>query len=238
MKESLDAAKQKKEDGKGKAEERLKQAKERHLQELARIEELSETAKNQLTEDISKLQEKIDEEETEYKRKKIEVGTELAKQVGPGLTETFTTAACASVETVDSTAMKASIMDCLQKEQAKEEIPNQLQQTQMEAVATSMSAMFAQLKKELTEQLKRDMMSMAKEAEADGGDGGFTKVPNDKVGRRRAFREGAMQDTTDRPPAEKRPGEQLEEEATRNDIGRVAASTGGLQSQQGRTDEE
>ena len=61
--------KQRKEEGQQKAKERLQQERERHLQEMARIEEHSETAKNQIEEDIRKLSEKIVEEEQDYQKK-------------------------------------------------------------------------------------------------------------------------------------------------------------------------
>ena len=71
------------------------------------------------------------------------------------------------------------------------------------------------------------MSIKAKEAEAEGENDGFTRVPNDRTGRRRAAREGAMiDDSIERLPAGKKAGQELEDELTRTNTERVAAQAG------------
>ena len=159
LNESLEAAKQRKEEGQLKAKERLQQEKERHLQEMARIEELSETAKKQIEEDIKKLTEKIEEEEQEYKKKRSEVGTELAKQAGPGASE----ANVAPMQTDPAHAVITS--DVLTEEVvashlATDQTLQGMNVNQARALMTSMFDLFNKLAQRKTQQQPQDQMQL------------------------------------------------------------------------------
>ena len=77
------------------------------------------------------------------------MGTELAKQAGPGLTEAFATTAIASVEATETSAGIESIALILKKKQEQLEPGEQLQDSQIQNVAQTMAALLQVFKKDM-----------------------------------------------------------------------------------------
>ena len=223
LNEGLEAAKKRQEDGQRIKTERLQEQTDKHLQEMARLEEHAENSKRTIERDISKLKEQLEEEEKEYKQRRTEVGTELAKQAGPGLTEAFATFAMGPVEASETAAGKDTIAQVLMKKQKQLGVGEQLQESQIQNVAATMADLFQELKNDMMKQIMKDMMKQQeaeKEEEVEAAESEKDKDEQWKQqGRRRTSRspDAMVDDSTERTNAVKRAGEDLgAEEAEQN----------------------
>ena len=196
MKESYEEAKKRLEEAKQLEGQRQKEEKERHVKEMATIEELSEKAQKQIEEEIQKLKEKMEEEDAAYAQKKAQIGTELAKNQSKGVAEAFASTAASALEAEDIKPDKNNIAEFLKLKQADLEVPEQLQESQINTVAAMMEMLFEKMQKDLAKRIRKKITNKEEEEseeeqEAEEPDG-YQKVLPGKKGARRAKNPDAM----------------------------------------------
>ena len=147
LNESLEGAKKRQETRHRVRTERLQEQTEKHLLEMGRIEEHDETDKAAIEKEITTFKTQLEEEEQEYKKRRTEVGTELAKQAGQAVSEAFATTAVASVEATGAAEGKETIARALTKKQEQLDVSEQLQESPIRSVAATVAELFQELKK-------------------------------------------------------------------------------------------
>ena len=155
LNENLEGAKKRQETRQRVLKERLQEQEEKHLQEMARIEENDEKAKVAIEKEITEFKKKLEEEEQEYKKRRTEVGTELAKQADQAVSEAFASTAMASVEATGTAGGIVTIAQALTKKQELLDVSEQFQLSQIQNVVATMAELFQELKKDMIKQIRK-----------------------------------------------------------------------------------
>ena len=178
LKEQHDRAKQRREEAETKQKEKLQAEKERHLKEMARLEELFDSTKQRVDAEILELKRKIDEEEEDYQRKKKELKEALAD------TNIVPEKASAAAEVMQKAKPDSSIIAHLRKAQEEIDVSEQLQESQIVTMATTVSSLLDSLKQEMRQQLAAEFAARASEQAQQIGVG--TTAPTTRFTKRKA----------------------------------------------------
>ena len=167
LNDEIDALKGRQETAAKKEKEQRERQEMEHLKEMAKIEGRFQHFRDTTEENLQKLQEKIAEEENEYKNKTKEMESAIVKEIAPEAGQAIADKAISAVQASDSKVGEEQILAILSAGQNERE------------VAKSMAELFQTMRNQMAEDIKKQPKHEAEEEKKATGSEGSTEDKGD-----------------------------------------------------------